>query len=102
MERKLSFRSTKSSKSEKSENSFKTYDGIVEYRIIKVIGKGTYSNVYFCQSVKQDEAAQVTEDDDDVVDYISDFDIEGVDFHFEELSKKGESMYQNFSALKTI
>lgn len=84
MERKLSIRSTKSEQT--SENSFKTYDGIVEYRIIKVIGKGTYSNVYFCQSVKKDEAAQVTEDDDDVVDYISDFDIEGVDFQIKDLT----------------
>ena len=33
----------------KSENSFKSLNGEAEYRLFKIIGKGTYSNVYFCQ-----------------------------------------------------
>lgn len=32
-----------------SENSFKAHHSEAEYRLLKVIGKGTYSNVYFCQ-----------------------------------------------------
>jgi len=33
----------------KSESSFKTLDNLAEYRLLKVVGKGTYSNVYFCE-----------------------------------------------------
>jgi Mg2+ and Co2+ transporter CorA len=86
-----------------SENSFKAYDGTLEYRLIKIIGKGTYSNVYFCEYINDDDKQpQVEEDDDDVVSCISDFDITCDEAKVPEVSTKGESMYHNFSALKTI
>ena len=80
-----------------SETSFKAKD--TEYRLLKVIGKGTYSTVYLCEHLKDHTTA--ADEEDDVVSHISDFVL-----HTEQINlnddKKSISANVNLHALKTI
>jgi serine/threonine protein kinase len=46
-----------------SENSFKIEGSNSEYRLLKVVGKGTYSTVYLCEHIDPDAQSE----DDEVV-----------------------------------
>lgn len=102
----ISYKSTVSETN--SENSFKAHHSEAEYRLLKVIGKGTYSNVYFCQ--KQNNEAPNTRssrqsfsanDDLDLVSKISDFDLDYDEIDLSDYQTT-RGFYKNFQALKTI